>query len=418
MLAEPEGVTIIGFDTTSHKKRGHTMTLMQNNWPILLVDDEEDIRDVLGVSIADMGYTVHSAENGEQALDIFRKIDPPIVMTDIKMPGMDGLALLKMIKRENPETEVIMITGHGDMSLAIKSLKFEATDFITKPINVDALEIALKRVQDKIVMKRQLKAYTENLEALVREKTKLQDHLSSLGLMIGSISHGIKGLLTGLDGGMYLVDSGFSKQNLDQIKEGWETVKLMVERIRKMVLDILFYAKERGLMWEKVDALGFTKEIAEVFTIKIKDHAIAFVREFDESVGNVEIDAGYVHSALMNILENAVDACAKDKSRKEHQIILRLRQDDASVFFDVCDTGIGMDRDTAEKIFTPFFSSKGRRGTGLGLFISAKIIRQHQGDIRVKSTPGHGTQFTIRIPKKKPAATEQPDLTGAAAPVP
>ena len=232
----------------SDRKRGHTMmTHAPNNWPILLVDDEEDIRDVLGVSLADMGYTVHTAENGDQALDIFRKIDPPIVLTDIKMPGMDGLGLLQMIKHENPETEVIMITGHGDMNLAIKSLKFEATDFITKPINDDALEIALRRVQDKIVMKRQLKEYTENLETLVREKTELQDHLSSLGLMIGSISHGIKGLLTGLDGGMYLVDSGFSKQNREQIKEGWETVKLMVERIRKMVLDILFYAKKGAL---------------------------------------------------------------------------------------------------------------------------------------------------------------------------
>ena len=96
-------------------------------------------------------------------------LDGCFVVSDIKMPGMDGIELLQKIKRENPETEVVMITGHGDMDLAIKSLKFEATDFITKPINVEALEIALKRVQDKIVMKRQLKTYTQNLEALVRD---------------------------------------------------------------------------------------------------------------------------------------------------------------------------------------------------------------------------------------------------------
>ena len=174
------------------ERRGHTMTFKPNKWQILLVDDEEDIRDVLGVSIADMGYMVHTAENGDQALEIFRKIDPPIVMTDIKMPGMDGLGLLQMIKRENPETEVIMITGHGDMDLAIKSLKHEATDFITKPINVDALEIALQRVQEKIRMREKLLEYTAHLEALIREKSELQDHLSSLGLMIGSISHGHK----------------------------------------------------------------------------------------------------------------------------------------------------------------------------------------------------------------------------------
>ena len=112
---------------------------------ILLVDDEEDIRDVLEISLSDSGYEVLTAENGDEALSLFRKTHPSIVFTDIKMPGMDGIEVLKKIKEESPDTEVIMITGHGDMELAIQSLKYEATDFITKPINIDALEIALKR---------------------------------------------------------------------------------------------------------------------------------------------------------------------------------------------------------------------------------------------------------------------------------
>ena len=114
---------------------------------ILLVDDEPDIRDVLSLSLSDMGYQVYEAENGDEALGIFRDVQPPIVLTDIKMPGMDGIELLQKVKHENPETEVIMITGHGDMDLAIRSLKYEATDFITKPINVDALEISTAKGQ-------------------------------------------------------------------------------------------------------------------------------------------------------------------------------------------------------------------------------------------------------------------------------
>jgi signal transduction histidine kinase len=379
-----------------------------DTWSILLVDDEEDIRDVLSLSIADMGYAVHTAENGEQAIEMFRQIDPPMVMTDIKMPGMDGIELLQKIKRENPETEVVMITGHGDMDLAIKSLKFEATDFITKPINVEAMEIALKRVQDKITMKRQLKAYTQSLEALVQEKTELQDHLSSLGLMIGSISHAIKGLLTGLDGGMYLVESGFSKENQDQIREGWETVKLMVARIRKMVLDILYYAKERDLRWERVDPLSFAQDVAATFAPKVNGQKIAFLHDFDETVGAFEIDTGYIHSALTNILENAVDACSKDTAKTEHKIVFGVSQDDDHVVFEVADNGIGMDADTVAKLFTPFFSSKGRGGTGLGLFISNKIVQQHGGEIRVQSTTGQGTRFTIKIPKTPPASLKAP----------
>lgn len=373
---------------------------------ILLVDDEKDIREILSLALVDMGYTVLEAENGVEALRIFKEAQPPLVLTDIKMPGMDGIELLQKIKRENPEVEVLMITGHGDMDLAIKSLKFEATDFITKPINVDALEIALKRAQDKILLRKQLKEYTESLENLIQQKTELQDHLSSLGLMISSISHGIKGLLTGLDGGMYLLDSGLAKKNQDRINEGWEAVKLIVERIRKMVLDILYYAKERDLKWERINALSFAEEIAKVLEPKLADHDIVFEKKFDRKIGEFEVDAGYIHSALFNILDNAVDACALDKKNKTPKISFCVGQDKDFIDFEVIDNGIGMDSQTLNKIFTPFFSAKGEKGTGLGLFIAKKIIEQHGGHISVKSTLGKGTRFQITIPKIMPQSVK------------
>jgi signal transduction histidine kinase len=376
---------------------------------ILLVDDEQDIREVLNLSLSDLGYVVLEAQNGEEALEIFKAAQPPIVLTDIKMPGMDGIELLQKVKRENPETEVVMITGHGDMDLAIESLKHEATDFITKPINVSVLEIALQRAKEKIIIRQKLREYTENLEKLVREKTELQSHLSSLGLMIGSISHAIKGLLTGLDGGMYLLDSGFSKEDQEKIKEGWEIVKLMVERIRKVILDILFYAKERDLKWERVDALNFAMEVASGLQALMDEHHIEFVSDFDSKVGEFDIDPGYVHSAINNILQNAFDACVKDMSKKSHKIVFSVRKRKDRIVFDVFDNGIGMDKETEDKLFTPFFSSKGDKGTGLGLYISNKIIEQHGGKITVKSTPGHGTLFRIEVPKirsESPKSTE------------
>ncbi|MDX2496882.1 MAG: response regulator [Desulfobacterales bacterium] len=129
---------------------------------ILLVDDEPDIREVLNISLSDIGYKVLTAENGADALSIFKNAEIPVVITDIKMPGIDGIELLRKIKHENPETEVIMLTGHGDLDLAIKSLKFEATDFITKPINDDALELALVRAFEKIAMRKKLREYDRN----------------------------------------------------------------------------------------------------------------------------------------------------------------------------------------------------------------------------------------------------------------
>ena len=180
-----------------------TFTKMDHT--ILLVDDEEGIRKVLGISLEDSGYHVLKAENGEQALALFEKYRPWIVLTDIKMPGMDGIALLKAIKAQAPDTEVIMITGHGDMELAIQSLKLEATDFVTKPINDDILAIALKRANDRLEMRRQLRAYTETLEKMVAEKSARLvelERLAALGQAVDGLSAAIVDMASDLEGGL------------------------------------------------------------------------------------------------------------------------------------------------------------------------------------------------------------------------
>ncbi len=371
---------------------------------ILLVDDEQDIREVLGIALTDMGYEVLTADNGRAALEIFTRKRPPVVLTDIKMPVMDGIELLRRIKQADPETEVVMITGHGDMDLAVKSLKYEASDFITKPINVDALEIALKRVQERILMRTRLREYTEHLEALVREKTQLQDHLASLGLMIGSISHSIKGLLTGLDGGMYLLDTGIEKDDRERIEQGRRTVKLAVERIRKMVLDILFYAKDRQLERRPVKLADFCREVADGMRVHFDTLGIDFRMQCREGADTFDADADLLRSGLINILENAADACMKQKNPRKKAVVFGCTADEQQVRFTVEDNGIGMDLETREKIFTLFFSSKGSRGTGLGLFIANHVVRQHGGRIEVSSTPGRGSLFTITIPRQAPAS--------------
>ncbi len=376
---------------------------MQANDPvtsILLVDDEEDIREVLDIALRDKGYTVYTAQDGKEALEIFEKFQPPVILTDIKMPGMDGIELLKIIKRENPETEVIMITGHGDMGLAVESLKNEATDFITKPINVDALDIALKRARERITVRRQLKAYTENLERLVREKSELQDHLSALGLMIGTISHGLKGLLTGLDGGMYILESGLKANDEAKRQEGWQIVKTMVGRIRKLVMDILFYAKKREIERQPLEARKFVEQLYDAAAAKIKSKGIEFIHHCPDQDFTISVDPGYLQAALMNIIENAVDACLKDESKDDHRITLTLRDTGNHVTFSIEDNGVGMDQETRDNLFSLFFSSKGRSGTGLGLFVARKIVEQHGGSIEVSSTLGRGSRFVIKLPKK------------------
>ena len=390
-----------------------------SNHLLLLVDDEEDIREVLQLPLEDLGYRVVTADSAETALTIFRVNSPAIVLTDIKMPGMDGIELLKQIKRERPDTEVIMITGHGDMDLAIKSLKYEAIDFVIKPIHVDTLEIALDRAEEKIRTRRQLQQYTQNLEKLIQEKAEIQDNLSSLGLLISSVTHGIKGLLTRLDGGIYLIDSGLAKSDLARVAEGRDALKNSALRIKKMVQDILYYAKERQLNKTDVDTASFVEEVIATVEPRLIDGAIELIVDTHKAPATLAIEPESLHSALISILDNAIDACAKDDAKNKHRVEFSVAQKDRHAVLIVRDNGIGMNQETRAKLFTVFFSTKGQSGTGLGLFIANKIISQHKGTITVESTPGSGSTFRIEIPagalpnKQRQPATPRAEVCSA-----
>lgn len=632
---------------------------------LLLVDDEAGIRKVVGITLADMGHNVHTAANGDEALEVFRRVRPPVVLTDIRMPGMDGLELLRRIKTESPETEVILVTGHGDMDVAVQGLKLDACDFISKPAGPDVLEIALKRAGDKIALRRRMRDYTENLEELVRsqseklvelerqnaakdaveglaqamgglageisgefavfnalpclvsiqdrdqrvvsvnrlyrerlgdrvgqpgfaiyagasgegldspvartlrtgqgqksreglfgpdetlaavtvhtapihsvngqvdlvleilveasevqrlqdelhttrqryqqlfdeapcfitvqdrhlriqaanrrfrqefgapeggfcyqaycgaerpcfgcptlktfedgqphqseltvrgkdgqtmnvvvwtapirnalgeiegvmematditELARMQDHLASLGMLIASLSHGIKGLLTALDGGVYKVNAGLRSGNQEMVDSGWQKVTGLIGRIKGMVLDILFYAKKRELQLRSMQAADLATQVAEAVAPKAEKQNVAFSAEIPANLGEFMVDEVVLSAALVNILENAVDACADDKTKPAHEVSFRVRPDASGVFFEIEDNGVGMQPDTLARLFSVFFSTKGSRGTGLGLFIAKKAVDQHGGRIGAVSEPGQGSTFRIWVPREQ-----------------
>ncbi|MFR0875596.1 MAG: sigma-54-dependent transcriptional regulator [Bilophila wadsworthia] len=136
---------------------------MDTSVRVLLVDDEPGIRHVLGALIRDFGYDVHTAESAREALEAFTANPFPIVVTDIRMPGMDGLALLERVRNQNPDTQVVMITGHGDMDNAVECLRLGAADFIAKPVNDDLLEHSLKRAAEQYSLRADHR-HTEHLE--------------------------------------------------------------------------------------------------------------------------------------------------------------------------------------------------------------------------------------------------------------
>jgi PAS domain S-box-containing protein len=230
---------------------------------------------------------------------------------------------------------------------------------------------------------------------------ELQSQLESIGILISSISHGIKGLLNGLDGGMYLVDTGMKKNDDARVKKGWEMVRRNVGRIRSQVLNILYHTKEREPKWEMLVAQETGDEILSIMKNKAMELDIELKGEIEPDAGCFEADPQATRSMLLNMMENALDACRVDTSKSFHQVVFGVRGENDHVRFEIADNGIGMDQETREKAFSMFFSSKGAKGTGLGLFIANKITKAHGGHIELESEIGKGSRFVVIIPRKK-----------------
>ncbi|MDM8517555.1 response regulator [Desulfobacterales bacterium HSG16] len=504
---------------------------------LLVVDDEEAILRVLSFSLKSDGYDVVTACDGEKALAVFKEESPDIVLTDIKMPVMDGIELLKEIKALDTEAEVIIVTGHGDIENAIEALQLGASDFINKPVKDEALSIALERALEKIELRKKLAAYTKNLEkevqaataeimrksnfmaklitssnegiiatdqksnivlfnpgagkisgyeksevmgklkvsdilpdsinktleerdaqgkkgtwqrlpwteititskngtdipvkfsgTLLHEKKNvvgsvvfLQDlreikrleaelvsseRLAAIGQTVAGMAHGIKNILHGFKGGKYLVDSGLSRNNTEKLEKGWDMVKRNISRTSDLVMDLLSYSKEREPEYEKCYPNEVAGEVCDFMEETAAENKVRIKRDFDPDIGEVLMDPRNVHTSLMNLMSNAVDACIFDEDiSKDWEICLKTSLDEGgTVKFEVADNGAGMSEEVRDKLFASFFSTKGHRGTGLGLLVTRKLVEEHNGNIEVNSRVGKGSEFAIRLPCQTPDA--------------
>ena len=241
--------------------------------------------------------------------------------------------------------------------------------------------------------------FVMEMSANITQIRELQGQLTNLGLLVGSISHGIKGLLTGLDGGMYLLNTGLEKHRPERVEEGWGMIRRNVEHIRSMVLDLLYVAKEREPVWEPFHLREMALRVAKLFRKRAQDARVEFLVEVDPSEDLFEVEHKSLEASLVNLLENAFDACRVDTRKERHTVRFAFSADGDCAHFDIQDDGVGMDRETRERLFSLFFSSKGTEGTGLGLFIANKVIEKHRGSIEVSSDPGSGTHFRVKIPR-------------------
>jgi len=221
-----------------------------------------------------------------------------------------------------------------------------------------------------------------------------QKELVTLGQSIALLSHGIKNILEGLQGGAYVVDEGLKDEDLELVKRGWNIVNKNIFEVTDFVKNILYSSKTRPLIYENASPGQLVKDSLALFQEKAAGLRIRLRQQINPYVPDVRLDIAGVHRMLNNLIWNALEACLQDKKKKSHFVSVKTDfYDDDHFMFEITDNGIGMDQATRQNIFEEFFSTKGSGGTGLGLAVVEKIVDKHGGRIGVTSTPGKGTKF-------------------------
>jgi signal transduction histidine kinase len=223
-----------------------------------------------------------------------------------------------------------------------------------------------------------------------------QKELVTLGQSIALLSHGLKNILEGLQGGVYVVDEAFKDGDMALARKGWQIVSKNIYGVVDFVKNILYSSKNRPLKYDLASPGQLAKDALALFKERAAGMHIRLRHQVNPCIPNVHLDVASISRMLNNLIWNALEACLNDKQNRNYYVSVKTDFfDDDHFMFEITDNGTGMDERTKRNIFEEFFSTKGSAGTGLGLSVVEKVVNKHGGRIEVISNPGKGTKFKV-----------------------
>jgi len=232
--------------------------------------------------------------------------------------------------------------------------------------------------------------------AMLYRQGLLAERLAAVGETTAALSHSIKNILQALRGGADVVEMGLRSSNLPQASKGWRIVERNLDKIYNLTINLLAYSKPREPKLEMINPRVLVDECLELVSGVANERGAMVVADVDEAHPAVPVDPSGIHQVLMNLLSNALDAVEPGKGLI--RVEARYDAENRQSVVEVIDNGAGIPPPMMRHMFELFHSTKGNRGTGLGLAVAKKIVDEHEGTISVKSAPGEGTTFTIRLP--------------------
>ena len=227
------------------------------------------------------------------------------------------------------------------------------------------------------------------------------ERLAAVGQTVAGLAHGIKNVIMGLEGGMYVVSSGIRRNDGEKIRQGWDILEENIARISSFAKEFLDFARGRVPHVAVVDPNRIAWGVIELFRDTAAQSGIQLQADLDENIPGAPLDEEGIHTCLANLVSNALDACEMS-DKKDRRVIMTTRERDGTLVCEVTDNGCGMEYDVKQKVFTNFFSTKeSGKGTGLGLLTTRKIVQEHGGKVSFESAEGEGSVFRLEFPRDR-----------------
>jgi len=373
------------------------------DWHILVIDDEYDILDVMVIILKDQGYQVSTAADGQTGLELCRRERPHILITDVRMPGMNGIEVLEAVKQFDSGIEVIVCTAFADMELAIQALQLDASDFITKPVSAHTLNLALARAKERFSSRKKLQDYARFLEKQAADQAQIlhQDKMMSLGRLAASVVHEINNPLSGILNYIRLISrtvnkGSLSEDQVEKFKKYLNLVETETDRCSRIVSNLLAFSRKSPPDMSAVRVHEIIEKCTALSHHKLRLSNINLNVQVPAHLPVIQADANQLQQCLINLVFNAIDAMPNGG---ELNISCSYHGGSPDLSITVADTGTGIPSDVLAHIYEPFFTTKqDGHGVGLGLSTAYGIIERHNGRIAVESREKKGTTFTINLP--------------------
>ncbi len=408
---------------------------MSSNKRVLVVDDNEDIREILGSFLASLGYRTDVAIDGQQALDLFKAHPYDALICDLQMPRLEGLSLLERVKALDPDAVVIILTGNGTLETAIQAMRLGAYDYLLKPVeDMEAFGRLMERayhhralVMENRRLLAELQKANARLETEVAARTRelqiANESLRSLDKLkndfISVVSHELRTPLSVLALEAQLLTKELHTVPPERLPEIYEALQLNTRRLQIQIDNLLDFALiERGELELDFRLCSFNRivrEAIDLYEARAAEKSLKFTLNLLPTTQmSVIADGPRLRSALIQIVDNAVKFTPEGGTITVgvHGLVTLPGTEIPAAAVSVRDTGLGIEPEVQQKLFTAFnqgdmSTTRRHGGMGIGLALAARIIEAHGGKITFKSELGHGSLFAIWVPvKPQPVAHE------------